>query len=260
VHPAPAHLPAAFGKRIVVMSWLKVLAAGFALAAQATTTLAADMPKDYPPEPLPLPPPLLVINSGWYVRGDLGYGWGRVNGAQSAPGFADPSSNSLGGGVTGGLGVGIKRSWMRTDLTADYLSDMKYQGAVAAPNDVSAKMSAWSLLLNGYLDLGSWYRVSPYIGAGVGAANVRVSDFQSTAAPPFTAGASSSQWNFAWAAMAGVGYAISPNMIADVGYRYLNLGDVKSAADASGLMTIKNVASHQVRVGLRWSFDDFPVH
>jgi opacity protein-like surface antigen len=246
------------------MSWLKVLAAGLLLAAQITTTittsLAADMPKGYPREPLPLPEAPLVINSGWYVRGDLGYGWGRLSGAQAAVGFPpDPSNNTLGNGMTGGLGVGIKRDWIRTDLTADYLSDMKYQGTVVAPNDVTAKMSAWSVLLNGYLDLGSWYRVSPYIGAGVGAARVRVSDFQSTATPPFTAGASNSQWNFAWAAMAGVGYTISPNVVADVGYRYLNLGDTKSATDPSGYMTFKNIASHQVRVGLRWSFDDLPV-
>jgi opacity protein-like surface antigen len=246
------------------MSWLKVLAAGLLLAAQITTTittsLAADMPKGYPREPLPLPEPPLVINSGWYVRGDLGYGWGRLSGAQAAIGFPpDPSNNTLGNGMIGGLGVGIKRDWIRTDLTADYLSDMKYQGTVVAPNDVTAKMSAWSVLLNGYLDLGSWYRVSPYIGAGVGAARVRVSDFQSTATPPFTAGASNSQWNFAWAAMAGVGYTISPNVVADVGYRYLNLGDTKSATDPSGYMTFKNIASHQVRVGLRWSFDDLPV-
>lgn len=248
------------------MSWLKVVAAGFLLAAQITTSittsLAADMPKGYPGDSLPMPAPRVRsfdINSGWYVRGDLGYGWGRLNGAQSAAGFPDPSSNSLGGAMTGGLGVGIKRTWIRTDLTADYLSDMKYQGTVAAPNDVTAKMSAWSVLLNGYLDLGSWYRVSPYIGAGVGAARVRVADFQSTATPPFAAGASNSQWNFAWAAMAGVGYAVSPNIVADIGYRYINLGDVKGGADATGFMTFKNVASHQVRVGLRWSFDDLPV-
>lgn len=241
------------------MSWLKALAAGCVLAAQMTAAMAADMPKGYPPE-LPIPRVRsFELNSGWYVRGDIGYGWGRLDGAQSATGFTDPSSNSLGGAVTGGLGVGIKRDWIRTDLTADYLSDMKYQGTIAAPNDVTAKMSAWSVLLNGYLDLGSWYRISPYIGAGVGAARVRVSDVQSTAAPPFTPGLSNSQWNFAWAAMAGVGYAVTPNIVADIGYRYLNLGDAKSAADAAGLMTFKNIASHQVRVGLRWSFDDVPL-
>ena len=245
------------------MSWLKPLAAGCVVAAQivtgVATSWAADMPKGYPPEPLAIPRvKSFDLNSGWYVRGDLGYGWGRLNGVQSATGFPDPTNNSLGGAMTGGLGVGIKRDWIRTDLTADYLSDMKYQGAVAAPNDVTAKMSAWSVLLNGYLDLGSWYRISPYIGAGVGAARVRVADVQSAAAPPFTPGLSNTQWNFAWAAMLGVGYTVTPNVVADIGYRYLNLGDAKSA-DALGFMTFKNIASHQVRVGLRWSFDDLSV-
>lgn len=58
--------------------------------------------------------------------------------------------------------------------------------------------------------------------------------------------------------MLGVGYTVTPNVVADIGYRYLNLGDAKSA-DALGFMTFKNIASHQVRVGLRWSFDDLPV-
>jgi opacity protein-like surface antigen len=48
-------------------------------------------------------------------------------------------------------------------------------------------------------------------------------------------------------------------MMVDLGYRYINFGDTKSGADASGSMTFKNVAAHEVRVGLRWSFDDLPI-
>src|SRR5437016_769577 len=84
VHLAPARQPAAFGKGIVVMSWLNALAASCVLAAQITTAIAADIPKGYPPEPLPLPRVRSVdFNSGWYVRGDIGYGWGRLNDVQS---------------------------------------------------------------------------------------------------------------------------------------------------------------------------------
>jgi opacity protein-like surface antigen len=77
-------------------------------------------------------------------------------------------------------------------------------------------------------------------------------------APPFTGDGAHSQWNFAWAAMAGVAYRIAPNMQVDVGYRYLALGDVSTASDAAGQMTLKNIANHEVRVGLRWNFDDLP--
>ena len=241
-------------RRLTTLAAFCVAQAMTAIAAQA-----ADMPRGYPPLPAPTERPApRFFESGWYIRGDVGYGWGRINNAQSAAPFANPSSNSLGNAATAGGGFGIKRGWIRTDVTADYITDMKYRGTVATPDDVTAKMSAWSVLLNGYLDLGSWYRVSPYLGAGIGAARVRVADYQSTASPPFTGG-SNAQWNFAWAAMAGVGVTMAPNLIADVGYRYLNLGDAKSASDAFGAMTFKNIAAHEVRVGLRWSFDDLPV-
>ena len=58
--------------------------------------------------------------------------------------------------------------------------------------------------------------------------------------------------------MAGVAYAIAPNLMLDVSYRYVNFGDVKTASDAFGAMTLKNVYAHEVRVGIRWSFDDQP--
>ena len=157
--------------------------------------------------------------------------------------------------MTGGLGVGIKTSWLRTDVTIDYASPMKYQGAVLAAGDTTAKIQATTALVNGYLDLGTWYRVSPYIGAGAGVAYARMFDYASPA-PPLSGDTSKNQWNFAWAGMAGIAFAITHNLKIDVGYRYLNIGDVKTGSDAFGAMTFKNVAAHEARVGLRWSFDE----
>jgi opacity protein-like surface antigen len=253
-------VPAASAKGIAVMSWLKLSAAAAILAAQVTATMAADMPNTLPPAPMPLVerprPQFIDIYSGWYIRGDAGYEWGGIGGANSASGFPDPTSNKLGNGMTGGLGVGIKTQWVRTDVTVDYYAPLSYQGSVVTSGDTTAKVSGLSALFNGYLDLGTWYRAIPYIGAGAGAARMRVFDYQSTGAPPFTAGLSNNQWQFAFAAMAGVGIKIAPNVLVDVGYRYINFGDLKTASDANGAMTLKNVYAHEVRVGLRWSFDD----
>jgi opacity protein-like surface antigen len=224
--------------------------------AGSTAAMAADMP-ELPPPPIAPPRPLLV-NSGWYLRGDLGYRWGHVTGADSAPGFPSPSDNKLGSGFMGGIGVGYKSQWLRTDVTIDAASPLKYDGAIVSSGDTTAKITAVTTLFNGYLDLGSWYHITPYIGGGAGAAYLRTYDYASTAAPPFTGGLSSTQWKFALAAMAGVGYAVAPNIVVDVGYRYLNFGDVHTAADSFGSMTFKNVAAHELRVGLRWSFDDIP--
>ena len=87
---------------------------------------------------------------------------------------------------------------------------------------------------------------------------MHASDYSSTVAPPFSGG-DHSQWNFNWAAMAGLGYAITPDLTLDVGYRYMNFGDVQTASDAFGQMSFKNLAAHEVRVGVRWNFEDVPL-
>jgi opacity protein-like surface antigen len=122
---------------------------------------------------------------------------------------------------------------------------------------VSAKVQTDTALVNLYADLGTWSRFTPYIGAGIGTARVAVSDFVGPTPPTPSSGANS-QWNLAWAAMAGTAFAISRNLQVDVGYRYLGFGNVQTADGPGGHMTFRNLAAQEVRVGLRWSLDDLP--
>lgn len=223
------------------------------------SALAADMPGSWaPPVSMPLPTTGVHPSSGWYVRGDVAYGWYRMDSAVAAPGFTSPALNDLGKGVSGGGGLGYKSDWLRTDVTIDY-TGIGYLGTIASPGDVSAKVGAITGLFNGYLDLGTWYCLTPYAGVGLGVSHLKTSDYVSTQAPPFTTGLSNTQWKFAWALMAGTSFNFTPSFAVDVGYRYLNLGDVSTASDASGQMTLKNIAAHEVRVGARWSFDGIPL-
>lgn len=240
----------------VVMSRSLMFAIAGVLTVQVAGAMAADVPKDLPPVYAPAEPEPVAPDSGWYLRGDVGYNWGLLDSADSTAPFPAPIDDKLGNGLMVGIGAGIKKQWLRADVTVDYSLPMKYEGTIAAPGDVTAKISAASGLFNVYLDLGTWYYVTPYVGAGAGAAYVRAFDYVSTLAPPFTGDTSHTQWNFAWAAMAGFGAAVAPNLIIDVGYRYIDFGDVETARDAFGRMTFKDVAAHEVRVGLRWSFDN----
>ena len=181
---------------------------------------------------------------------------GLLTGAQSPAPFPNPTDSSLGKGMTDGFGVGVKSDWLRTDVTVDFTAPMKYQGTIATAGDTTAKIQAATALFNGYIDLGNWHRITPYIGAGAGVAYARVSDFASTGRAAFLRRPANKQWNFAYAGMAGIAFPVSPNAVVDVGYRYLNIGDVKTSSDAVGAMTFKNVAAHELRVGLRWSFDE----
>jgi len=239
--------------------WRTLLGCVAVLALLSAPARAADMP-GYPPEPPSLPrheaPPVVENVGGWYLRGDLGYAWGISPDAESAAPFASPTDNSLGNGVIVGVGAGYKSRWLRTDVTVDYTAPLKYTGSIAAPDDTTAKVDGVTALFNGYIDIGTWYHATPYVGLGAGVSELRTFDYTSTAAPPFTAGLTHTQWNFAWAAIGGVGVAIAPNLMLDLSYRYMNFGDVTTASDAFGAMSLKRLAAHEVRIGIRWSFDD----
>lgn len=238
--------------------WRLFAAAGLLMLPLASGARAADMPKyDLPPPAVSERPALEHLASGWYLRGDIGSRWSEATGASFGP-LAGPTSNRLGSGLTAGVGVGIKTAWARTDVTLDYAFPVDYKGTLFSADDTTAKISATTALFNGYIDLGTWYGLTPYIGAGAGAAFARVTDFNRPVVP-FTGASSHSQTNFAYALMGGVAWAVAPNLQIDVGYRYLNIGDVKTASDGLGDMTIRNVAAHEVRVGVRWSFDDLRI-
>lgn len=251
------------------MNLLRPLVAAGALTL---TLLGAGQCVVYAADPATLPPPNSlsgrswpvndttarnVFMSGWYLRGDAGYRWDSLTSADAAPGFVNPTDNSSGKGAMFGLGAGFRSKWIRADVTVDYALAQKYQGTLASANDVTANIQTDTALINLYADLGTWARFTPYIGAGIGTARVAVSDFVGPTPPNPSSGANS-QWNLAWAAMAGTAFALSRNLQVDVGYRYLSFGNVQTADGPGGHMTFRNLAAQEVRVGLRWSFDDLP--
>lgn len=247
-------LSAVSAKGTPVLGWLGGVAVVGALIAPLSGVLAADPPTDVPPPIGQVHPKFFDLN-GWYMRVDTGYAWAHVASAQAAPGYTNPTDNSLGNSLIASLGGGIKTHWLRTDAAVDYTAPLKYSGTAATSAGVTAKVAGVSALINGYIDLGKWHGVTPYIGTGAGAGYMSVFDYASTVVPPFSGG-DQSQWNFNWAAMAGLGYAVVPGLLLDAGYRYLSFGDVETENDAFGQTTSQNLAAHEVRVGMRWSFDD----
>ena len=213
-----------------------------------TAAQAADVPRLQPPAYVPPPPATGWSYSGWYVRGDLGVRMNRL-GDITVSGAADPTDNNLDRSVTAGGGIGLKSSFMRADITADYSLPSDYTGTIVAPDDTSARISSVNVLLNGYLDLGTWYGLTPYIGAGAGGALMKVNDVQGPIVSE-----NNSRWNFAWAGMAGVAWTVAPNLQIDFGYRYLNLG--KAVSGGPNAVTFDNISGHEVRAGLRWHFND----
>jgi opacity protein-like surface antigen len=228
-----------------------------------------------PPPPVVAPEPYAEFG-GWYLRGDAGasiYSSGNwQHGAISNTPTASFVETTIGNAGFVGAGVGYQfNNWLRADITGEYRWGVKIGARasytafcpVAVCDDIydGGLVSSGVFLANGYVDLGTWSGFTPYVGVGLGTAYVKSTksyDFgpQTLAVGWINGGAS---WNFAWAVMAGVGYAVAPNLKLELGYRYLNMGDAKLGANVcpgGGQCgydgSVKNIASQDIKVGLRW--------
>lgn len=201
------------------------VAAAITFAVSAAATKAADM-SNLPPPLIKAPPaPWVELGSNWYLRGDFSYRMSDVSGTNGPE-----DSAAL------GIGVGYNfSSWLRGDVTLDYQFGSRFP---VNDNPIVAGEKLWSsaLFANGYVDLGTWFGVTPYVGAGVGAAYNYLAD--------------DGRWNFAWAAMLGAAYHLSANLAVDFGYRYADLG---SGIALNGALV--DITAHEFKVGFRYKLD-----
>ena len=95
-------------------------------------------------------------------------------------------------------------------------------GRLAVGTDTyHATKSELVVLANAYVDLGTWWCMTPFVGAGVGARAGLDRQFHRSRRSPTTAAArcrasptatTCAKWNFAWALHAGVAYKINPRL------------------------------------------------
>lgn len=241
-----------------------------------------------PPVAEPVAYPVTELGSGWYLRGDLAYtAFDKVKEAPFGQGVPfDRMALKETWGAGGGLGYKFN-NWLRADLTADWRADADFRAYSSRTNYTQgfstdrAKLEVGTLLLNGYVDLGTWWGVTPYVGAGLGGAQnffhrytAQVTcltpvcgsgqDPLDPAFVPFPLGPqnppsivpSRTSYNFAWALMGGVAVDLPAGFKLDVGYRYANVGEVRTRLDAYGVGTrLEPVGLHEVRAGIRYMID-----
>jgi opacity protein-like surface antigen len=263
-----------------------LLLIGVSAVAAATGARAADMLP--PPVHMPQPVYAQAEFSGWYLRGDVGVGIaGKADhrssftGAPVIPGFAEITS-SVGDSAFVGFGLGYRfNNWFRVDATGEYRASSAYNalntytgtppGCIECYDQYKAKTFGGVFLINGYVDLGTWSGVTPFIGVGVGGSyNVvkDITDHNVTTGTGFGYGRGDSKWDFAWAVMAGLSYSVTQNLSLEMGYRYLDRGKANTGAIAcanagGGGCFFESqsfrVTSHDLRLGMRWQFADAPM-
>lgn len=257
----------------------KALLAAMATGMAAVPALAADI---YEPQVEEAPPVIQEVQyGGWYIRGDVGYHksdfrgaeyitYGAINNCCGAavpvPGSKAFDFGKLKGGFSVGGGVGYKvTQYFRTDLTLDYWAKSKFNGQTSDATTVSVDTSNFSALLllaNAYVDLGTWNRITPYVGAGIGGAHVKWDDLNNSFPGVNDYHSGAKEWRFAYALMAGASYCLTDKLDLDVGYRFshINGGKMFSYANSSaggpgaGPGFDRGLNTHEVRGGLRYSF------
>jgi opacity protein-like surface antigen len=277
------------------MSSVRIWVFAGAAAAMSTGAMAADFP---PALPSGQPVVQAASDSGWYLRGDVGVSVQRFqdfNHFQTNPNFVWPASWQI---VQKGtddstfvdFGVGYQfNSWLRFDVTGEHRTSAKFKvigsfrefcpGGATCFDQFDGSHSAEVFLLNAYLDLGTWWCLTPFVGAGVGGAwnsVTTVSDLgiENIFAPGFGfSSADVSSWNLAWSAQAGVAFNVSNNLKLEMAFRYLNLGSVKTpvvncsslgcqnTGGPAAFYTLTNFDSLDFKLGMRWMFQpDVPTY
>ncbi|MBO4226936.1 outer membrane protein [Bradyrhizobium neotropicale] len=269
------------------MRCVKSLFAAGAVSLISSVAFAADMP--IAPPPAYGPPPVEDFG-GWYLRGDIGFSNQSVkevrngNNALYTPLLSLNQQTGFDTGGIFGVGVGYQfNNWFRADITGQYRGRTNFHGqdlatfpigggvVGAGVDNYTASKSEWLVLANAYVDLGTWWCVTPFIGAGVGAARVTVSNFTdqgladispNVIGPGFALANSASKWNFAWAAHAGLAYKVSPNLTLEVAYSYVDLGSGLTGPvttfqgfTTNNPMNFRDITSHDLKLGVRWNLD-----
>ena len=252
-----------------------------ALAALAVLTTGAAHAADYsqpyqPPPAVVIQQPQEELGNNWYLRGFVGVG---INQDYNLDYLINPNNSndfhfeqhSIDDTYFLGGAVGYEwNNWLRTDVSVEYRAKTgikaygSYTNGGTFGDYYEGNLKSWVFLVNAFVDLGTWECFTPFIGAGIGAANVTMADLTDIGIGTSGRGRgrNSSEWNFAWALYAGIGYNITRNFTIDFMYRYLSYGGVTDTIDCEGgcnadSYKFSDLHSHDLMIGLRWTCCDF---
>ena len=220
------------------------------------------------------------VNNGVWTDGVGGPLDGNVDAGEITYVYAGDtvSDTSLENGWFGGFGAGCGSGsrGLRGEVMFNVHEERKLDGTpltytpappvgppvLPTPIDdpLHTSIKTYTLMFNAYHDLGKWGNVTPYVGAGVGVAYNMLSDVYFTGNPALVNRIHGNRdLSLAWSLMAGIGYQISDRAILDFGYRYLDMGKIKSQRSDTGgfvnpAVVIDDIAAHEFKIGLRYHF------
>lgn len=265
-------------------NFIPALAGAVLVSVASLPSYAADI-ADAQFDPIVYYDPPVAAVGGWYLRGYIGLTNQRYRGLDSNsiqdvvnfPGsdftWVDRGRFGSSGLIGGGVGYEINQ-WLRGDVTVEYRHDSRFSaldrwnrgGDPADPvtNHYTARKSELLFLANAYADLGTYYGMTPYVGAGIGTSRNTISGFRDYAPNDdiVNTAANHSQWQLAWALHAGLGVDLTDQATLDIGYSFTHLGNGRTGAVTpadpdfpNDPFVFRNLYSHDIKVGLRYRFN-----
>lgn len=285
----------------MVFKSLKALALAAAVLTPVTQVLAADYDPPIYVDQAPDYQPV-EIGSGWYLRGDVGYAFSHPFEHQIAS-AGTTTFNSDSSLFTGSIGMGYHlNDYLRVELNGGILPTNKFGDHALVPDGCAGHRNVltivgtttiisavpdtedcestnrgtnkgYSVMANGYVDLGTYVGLTPYIGGGIGLAYnkyfktmgerkcVEVATDSSGAGGFFCddpAGYkgvedSEAKFNLAYSIGAGLSYQVSKNVSVDLGYEYFSIPSAKYVAYDAGAFGIHKGINYQtVKLGVRY--------
>ena len=275
----------------LALAGLAFLASAPVQAADYDPPIYVDQAPDYVP---------VEVGSGWYLRGDIGYAFSHPFDHQETANGPLNSSTFESSLFTGSVGMGYHfNEYFRGEINAGILPTNTFSdheklaatcngstlvdngfgtiNSVAASQqcDLSnnASNKAYSIMVNGYVDLGTYVGITPYLGGGLGLAynkyyrSIGARDCKEIPANSAGTGGffcddpagyegetdTAGKFNLAYSIGAGFSYQVTKNVSLDLGYEYFSVPDGKFVAYDNGEFNIHTGIDYQtVKLGLRY--------
>jgi opacity protein-like surface antigen len=174
----------------------------------------------------------ISLKGGMTAFSDISY-----NAFGGDPDQGDPTA-TLGAGVEGAVAFGWAFSDGRVELEGGYYkSDVE---TIAGTSVTGIEYTMATLMVNGYYDIEIHKKWRPYLGAGIGAANILVD----------TPGDQDDAYAIAYKLGGGLALDLSRRVSLDLGYMYLFTSDFSLTIPDGEF--VEGIAGHTVTAGMRF--------
>jgi opacity protein-like surface antigen len=196
-----------------------------------------------------LPSAAWAQDKPWYVAAGLGASF--VNDVDSTDSTGFNITAELDTGIVGTGAFGRSFGNFRAEGELSYsTNDVSTVSALGVSLGASGDISTVGFMVNGYYDFDTNSKWKPYIGGGIGGANVSLNNVSVVGVPL----ADDDTTVFAYQAKVGVAYEFSPAWEGTLGYRFFGTEDADFVDTDGDPFSTDGIQAHIVEVGFRFRF------